>query len=65
MYDNTFLDPAIKFLMKPVIDHISYRYPNNSKKSIFGAFTGELHPVVKQVANNLMGVFLGHSIDDK
>lgn len=61
MYDNTFLDPAIKFLMKPVVDHISYRYPTLAKN----VFSGELHPVVKQVANNLMGVFLGHSIEDK
>lgn len=65
MYDNTFLDPAIKFLMKPVVDHISYRYPSLAKKGLLGAFTGEMHPVVKQVANNLMGVFLGHSINDK
>lgn len=65
MFDNTFLDPAIKFLMKPVVDHISYRYPSLAKKGMLNVFSGDFHPVVKQVANNLMGVFLGHSIEDK
>lgn len=64
IYDNSFLDPAIKFLLSPVLDLIAEKYPNLAKKGLLSMLSNDLHPVVKQVANNLMGVFLGYSLGD-
>jgi hypothetical protein len=65
IYDNSFLDPAIKYLLSPVLDHVADKYPMTGKRSLASMLNGDLHPVLKQVANNLMGVFLGYATENK